>query len=126
MHRQRSRKHLRPGVWSPGSLRREAARREATRAARGLKIPLRCVRFLRPAWPDCSLLSVTRLNGVPAQGESPAPPWCQKRAGNGGEPCDEVCRNRAGRVSSRCNSSRSSHALTCDGSGATVRCRARQ
>eukprot|EP00964_Phaeocystis_antarctica_P137495 scaffold102069_cov59-Phaeocystis_antarctica.AAC.2 len=44
------------------------------------------------AWPDCSLLSVTRLNGVPAQGESPAPPWCQKRAGNGGEPCDEVCR----------------------------------
>ena len=66
------------------------------------------MRFLRPAWPDCSLLSVTRLNGVPAQGESPAPPWCQKRAGNGGEPCDEVCRNRAGRVSSRCNVTKSS------------------
>merc|ERR1712195_384636 len=69
--------------------------------------------FLRPAWPDCSLLSVTRLNGVPAQGESPAPPWCQKRAGNGGEPCDEVCRNRAGRVSSSCDVTKSS--------GATVR-----
>ena len=65
------------------------------------------MRFLRPAWPDCSLLSVTRLNGVPAQGESPAPPWCQKRAGSY-EPCDEVCRNRAGRVSSRCNVTKSS------------------
>ena len=40
-HRQRSRKHLRPGVWSPGSLRREAARQTSRGARRFSKRAMR-------------------------------------------------------------------------------------
>ena len=66
-HRQRSRKHLRPGVWSPGSLRREAARREATRAARGLTSGFSSERTGRPyAW------SQMLATALAVRGEDPA------------------------------------------------------
>ena len=67
------------------------------------------VRFLRPAWPDCSLLGVTRLNGVPAQGESSAPPW-SKASRHDAWAVRRSLQDRAGRVSSRSNFSRSSDA----------------
>ena len=93
-------------------------RADHTPGRRCLRLRWRCVmkmpaalrvRFLRPAWPDCSLLGVTRLNGVPAQSESSAPPW-SKASRHDAWAVRRSLQDRAGRVSSRCNFSRSSDA----------------
>ena len=52
---------------------------------------------------------MTRLNGVPAQSESSAPPW-SKASRHDAWAVRRSLQDRAGRVSSRCNFSRSSDA----------------